>query len=95
MKKKTIGIIALVLVLLFGGYYAYHHYAEQDSNTTLTMAEKEWVQNNKKDLQDMSIITSIPVLNYDGNGVILDFISDLEKDTNLTFNKIPYTAGKN
>jgi diguanylate cyclase (GGDEF)-like protein len=94
MKKKTIGIIALVLVLLFGGYYAYHHYAEQDSNTTLTMAEKEWVQNNKKDLQDMSIITSIPVLNYDGNGVILDFISDLEKDTNLTFNKIPYTAGK-
>jgi len=93
MKKKIIGIVIALVLLLGAGYFVYRYYGRQDSSTTLTMSEKEWIENNKKNLQDMSIITSIPVLNYEGNGVILDFISDLEKDTNLTFNKIPYTAG--
>ena len=38
----------------------------------------------------MSIVSDIPLLSYNGEGLIVDFLDALNKDTSLSFNKISY-----
>lgn len=94
MKNKKIGIVfltVLILGLVVGGIYYYAF--QNDTTTTLTLAEKQWIENNKNKVFDLSITNDIPVFNYNGEGVFFDFLNALEKDTNLEFNKVPETYG--
>lgn len=95
MKNKKIGIIVfIILIISIVGYGIYHYRVKTDNTTTLTLAEKQWIENNKNKVFDMSITNDIPVFNYNGEGIFFDFLNALEKDTNLEFNKVPYTYGK-
>ncbi|MCI9234183.1 MAG: diguanylate cyclase [Bacilli bacterium] len=93
MKKKNIVIISVLIVLaisIFGiGYYALNR---PDKDTTLTILENRWIESNKNNLIDLSIVNQVPVLNYNGSGLIFDFLNSLEKDTGLSFNKVSITA---
>ena len=90
MNKKIIIIIAIVVVLL-GGFGIYYYFTSEDAKTTLTVSEKEWIEDNKNNLIDLSVPTDIPVLSSSGTGVIFDFLDALEKDTKLEFNRLSYT----
>ena len=92
MNKKKILIISIVSVILIScvvGVYIY--LTKQDKNTTLTVLEKQWIENNRNDVIDLSIVSNVPVFNYDGEGVFFDFINSMEKDTGLNFNKLSYS----
>lgn len=93
MKKKNIIIISVLLVLvlsIFGiGYYALNR---PDKDTTLTILENRWIESNKNNLIDLSIVNQVPVLNYNGSGLVFDFLDSLEKDTGLSFNKVSIAA---
>ena len=93
MKKKKF-LIGLIIIVLVAGvsFGIYTYFTKQDADSTLTILEKQWIESNKNNVIDLSIITDIPVLNYSGNGLILDFVTSLEKDTNLKFNKLAYDA---
>lgn len=94
MKKKNktkiglvIGIgvfviiaVSTVLFILFG----------EDKKTSLTILEKRWIEDNKNKIIDLGITYDVPMYTLSGEGVIFDFISDLEKNTGLEFYKIPY-----
>lgn len=89
MKQKIL-IISIITLILFGiGGTTYYYLTKQDDNT-LTILEKEWIENNKNNMIDLSVINNVPVFNYEGEGLIYDFIESLEKNTELEFNKIPY-----
>ncbi len=90
MKKKTIIIITLILVLLSLIGITSFVLTRQDNNT-LTILEKQWIQNNKNNMIDFSIENDIPIFSYDGEGLVYEFLDQLEKDTELGFNKIPFT----
>lgn len=93
MKKKNIVIISVLAVLalsIFGiGYYVLNR---SDKDTTLTILENRWIESNKNKLIDLSIVNQVPVLNYNGSGLIFDFLDSLEKDTGLSFNKVSITT---
>lgn len=95
MKKKNIVIISIlvaVVLSIFGiGYYVLNR---SDKTTTLTILENRWIENNKNKLIDLSIINQIPVLNYNGNGIVFDFLDSLEKNTGLTLNKVSLSKGE-
>ncbi len=94
MNKKRITIISLIVVLILSiTGITYYFLNKPDKNTTLTILEKKWIENNKNNVIDLSIINNIPVFNYEGNGVLFDFIENIEKDTNLEFNKLSYEIG--
>ena len=96
MKKKKIAIISIILIIILSiltGLYTYLN--KKDKNTTLTILEKQWIEKNKNKVIDLSVVNDIPVFNYDGNGVFFDFISSLEKNTELNFNKLSYEYGEN
>ena len=88
MKKKTIIIITLVLVLLGALGITYFVLTKQDSNT-LTIIEKQWIQNNKNNMIDFSVENDIPIFSYDGEGLAYEFLNQLEQDTELGFNILP------
>ncbi|HHW68884.1 MAG TPA: GGDEF domain-containing protein [Tenericutes bacterium] len=92
-KKKTLGIFISILIILFVGIF-YYILTKQDKKTTLTLLEKQWIENSKNKIIDISILNEIPVINYSGEGIFFDFINSLEENTSLEFNKVSYTIGQ-
>ncbi|MBR1717942.1 MAG: GGDEF domain-containing protein [Bacilli bacterium] len=93
MNKKIITIIITSLVLLLVGLVSYLVLTHQDKNT-LTILEKQWIQSHKNNMIDIDIENDIPIFSYDGDGLIYEFLTDLENDTELGFNKLPLNNNK-
>lgn len=91
MKHKKLLVILIIIIALIIGVFGYYYFGKQDKNNTLTVNEKNWIENNKNRLIDLSIPSDTPILSNSGDGVIFDFLADLEKDTSLDFNKLSYT----
>ncbi len=89
MKKKGIVITLCVFfsVLLFALFY---FFGVKDKKTSLTVAQKKWIENNKNRVIDLSVFSGVPVINNNGGGIVFDFLDSLEKDTGLEFNKLSY-----
>ena len=86
-KKKLLIAIILIIIIIIGFIFAfYFNYKKSD----FTLDEKQWIEENKNKVVDISILNEIPALSYNGNGLIFDFLSDVEKDLGLTFNTIAY-----
>ena len=89
MKKKYIFIIPIVIALL-AFVFVYRYYNKEDKTTTLTVAEKKWVQENSDKTFDFEVVNDYPLYGLNGEGVIFNFINDFEKNVGIEFNKIPY-----
>lgn len=91
MKNKKIIIISCIvaLALIIAGF-TYHLLTKQDKVTTLNLFEKQWIEKNKNNVIDLSLISDIPVISYNGEGIVVDFLESLNKETSLSFNKISY-----
>ena len=94
MKNKKVIIITIVIILLLlGSFFIYYFLTREDKITTLNLFEKQWIESNRNNVIDMSIVDSIPVLSYNGEGIIIDFLDSLNNETNLSFNKVSYKLG--
>ena len=91
-KKVIIGVIVVVL-LAIASFLVYFFLTREDKITTLNLFEKQWIESNKNNVIDMSIADSIPILSYNGEGIILDFLDSLNNETGLAFNKVSYRLG--
>ena len=81
-------IITIILVLLGVGIYFF--LTVPDNNTSLTIMEKQWIMKNKKTLIDINVPNNLNVLADNGEGIVFDYLSYLEKETELGFNKVSY-----
>jgi len=91
MKKKIIISIVTILLLIGIGSGIYFIFNKQDEKTSLTLLEKQWIEDNKNTMIDISVPSSLPIFNYEGEGVIDDFLLSLEESTGLSFNKVAYS----
>ena len=89
MKKKLI-IITPILIAIVAFIFVYRYYNHQDKNTSLTVVEKRWVQDNKSQTIDIEVINDYPIYGTAGKGVLYSFVNDMTKDVGLDFNEIPY-----
>ena len=87
-NKKVFAIIISIVALLIAGITIYFVAFKEDKNTTLTLLERQWIENNKSKLIDISIVNNVPLLTYNGEGIFFDFLNDLEENTKLEFNKV-------
>lgn len=81
-------IITIIIVLL--GVGAYFFLTAEDDETSLTVLEKQWIMRNKKTLIDINVPNNLSILADNGEGVIFDYLTKIEKDTELGFNKKSY-----
>lgn len=89
--KKRFYIIIPVVVILVSFLITYFYFNNRDENTNLTIAERRWIENNNSEKIDIEIFNDYPVYGLSGTGVFFDLINDFETDTNLEFNRIPFT----
>lgn len=91
-KKLLIGIIISISVVVIA-IAAYFLLTKEDQTTTLNIIEKQWIESNKNKRFDFSIVTNIPIFSYDGEGIFLDFLNNMEEVTGLEFNRISTKLG--
>lgn len=92
-KKIILGSIGFLIIALIIGLISYSIFIKQDEDSTLTLADKKWIEDNKNTVIDLGILNNIPVFSYSGSGIIFDFIKDLEENTGLEFNELSYSIG--
>ena len=94
MKKKKILIVIIIgLILSIIGFSTYFLLNKEDKITTLNLLDKQWIESNKNQRFDFSIVTDIPLFSYEGEGIFLDFLDSLEETTGLEFNRISSKLG--
>ena len=64
--KKIITIVSTILVLFVLGFGTYTLFFKEDKNSTLTIIEKQWIEDNKNNIIDLGIVNNIPIFNYNG-----------------------------
>ena len=82
-KQKIIFLVATIIVILSLFFFYYLFLRQEDK---LSIEEKKWIDNNKNDVIDISVLNEVFAFTYNGNGVLFDFLTHLEKETNLSFN---------
>lgn len=97
MKKKKnknwlVVCLILTLVVVLGILINFSNSNGED--TKLNLTEKKWIENNKKNVINVSIANNIPGFSSEGEGVFFDFINKLEEKTELSFNLISYDASE-
>lgn len=89
MKKKLIIIIPIIIAVV-AFIFVYRYYNKEDETTTLTVREKQWVQEHADQTYDFEVVNNYPLYGTNGSGVIFSFLDDFEKNIGLEFNRIPY-----
>ena len=89
MKKKILLFLPIVIAAV-AFVFVYRYYNKEDSTTTLTVADKKWVEENKEQAFDFEVVNDYPLYGTNGEGVIFDFINDFEDKIGIEFNKMPY-----
>lgn len=87
-SKDKLKLFLSIALLLFIGIIVFIVMKNRDN--TFSLDEKQWIEENKNQVIDISILNDIPVLSYNGEGVIFSLLDDLEKKAGLKFNKTPY-----
>ena len=87
MKKTKKMIICLISVLLIS-FISYFFFIREDKISTLTLQEKNWIESNKNTVFDISIQNDIPIFTEDKESLFMSFLTDLEENTKLSFNRI-------
>lgn len=83
-KDKLIWIIVCSIFLL--GLITYGVLYFLQNNYGYSHAEKKWISDNVNEVIDIYVQSDLPVFSSNGTGVFYDYLSALEKDTNLSFN---------
>lgn len=91
-NKKTFIIIGIVSIVLIGIVISFFINTKKDS---YTLNEKEWIEENKNRVIDISILSDIPILTYNGEGLLFSFLDDVNENLGLTFNGIAYKVDGN
>ena len=90
MRKKALIILIPLVIASVLFVVVYRHYNKEDKTTTLTVAEKKWVEKNKDQTYDFEVINDYPLYGMNGDGVIFNFLDDFQKNVGIEFNRIPY-----
>ncbi len=94
MKKKVVIILSL-LIAAVTFFFVYRYYNKEDKSTTLTVAEKRWVEEHEEQAYDFQIVNDYPLYAFNGEGIIFDFLDDFEEQIGIEFNKVPYLKNSN
>lgn len=89
-KSKKILIIFLSLIILIVGIIVCFFSLNFRNPNSLTLEENKWIDENKYDMVDVAIMNDIPILSYEGEGLVYDYLNYITDSHNMKINVIPY-----
>lgn len=91
MKKRNNKVIILILIgIIFAvslGIFILN-YSKDDSS--FSILEKKWINDNASNVMDVSIYNDIPVFGKNGKGLSFDLLDSFTSKYDINFNKISY-----
>ena len=86
-KNKTIKTIAIVLLVLALLTLVFIIFLKPNENK-LSLEEKRWIENNKYNVIDVSVLNDVPILSYDGSGLIYSYFNYVTSEYSLKLNVV-------
>ena len=80
--------VVLILSAIITGLYFF--LTVKDENTGLTVIERQWISRNKKTLIDINVPNNLSIVADNGEGLVFDYLTKVEEETGLKFNKKSY-----
>ena len=90
-NKKKIIVISCLAILVIVALLFLTITILNDENK-LTIEEKQWINTNISNIQNVNVINNVDIVGKDGSGVFYNFIDEIEKEYNLTINPITYSS---
>lgn len=91
-KNKSWLVVLIILLLVAVLIFLINSTKSSKEDTKLNLTEKKWIENNKKEVINISLVNDIPLFSNDGNGVFFDFTDKFEESTDLSLNLISYSS---
>lgn len=88
-KKKKVLITFLSLIILVVGIVVCLFGFNFKNPNALTLEENKWIDENKYDVVDVAVMNDIPILSYEGEGLIYDYLNYVTDNHNIKINVIP------
>ncbi len=92
-NKKRIIIISLIIIFFLILTTIITMSFLKDENK-LTVAEKQWINDNISNVQNVNIINNVDIAGKSGSGIFYDFIKEIKNEYNITVNPITYNKGE-
>lgn len=90
-KSVFISIIVIISVVLIG-LITYRILTDEHK---LSSAEKKWINNHIKTVQNVNVVNNVNIFGDTGSGVFYEFLNDLEKEYKLEINPVTFNYGEN
>jgi len=94
MKKKK-NFIIVGISLIFISVIGILIYVFLNDKNKLTVLERNWVNDNISNIQNVNIVNNANVFGKNGSGVFYDFLNDFSKEYSLKVNPITHNLGEN
>ena len=91
-KNKKIILFVLLFVALIAVISVFLILNAKESYK-LSNSENRWIESNKNDVLDISVLNNIPIFSDNQDGLFFSFLDFFEKNTKLELNKISYNFG--
>lgn len=92
-NKKKVIIISAILIILVALIIVITISLLKDENK-LTVAEKQWINDNISNVQNVNVINNVDIAGKSGSGIFYDFIKEIKNEYNITINPITYNKGE-
>lgn len=89
-KKKKILLLLITIIFLVLGVIILGFKITLKNYNTLTLEENKWIDSNKYNVIDIAILNDIPILSYEGEGIVYNYLDYVTKNHSLNFNVVPY-----
>ena len=88
-KKKLliVSIAVVVLIIILSLIFISSNF--KDSNS-FSLEENKWIDSNKYNVIDVALMSDIPILSYEGEGIVYNYLNYVTERESLKFNIIPY-----
>ena len=92
MKKRNNKVIVLVLIgIIFTVSLGIFILNYSKDNSSFSILEKKWINDNTSNILDVSIYNNVPVYGKNGKGVAFDFLDEFTEKYDINFNKVSYS----
>ena len=85
---SIIGVLLLVCLIVFILNYT------KDSSS-FSLLEKNWINNHKNGVVDVSVYNDVPIYGEDGEGIIFSYLEEFTNSYDIQFNKVSYLQNNN
>ena len=88
-KKNLLIVIFAIILFVLVALIGYFFITNRNENK-LSLEENKWIDTNKYNMIDVALMNDVPVISYDGEGVIYEYLDYVTNVISLKFNVIPF-----